>query len=178
MDAPALFIITGPRSAGKTTLCAGLVRLARQAGRQVAGVLSIGVFEDGQKVAIDVQDLRSGERRRLAQRRQAGQPVVGAQTPGWHFDPSALAWGNTLLQTATPTDLLIVDELGPLELEQGQGWTAGLPALDSGFYRWSLVVIRPELLAIARQRWPTAKIISIAVTNRALPFGGLGIVRR
>lgn len=161
MNTPALFIITGPRLAGKTTLCDHLVRLARQAGRQVGGILSIGIFENGQKIAIDARDLRTGERRRLAHRRQAGQPVTGAHTPGWRFDPSTLAWGNAVLQTATPCDLLIVDELGPLELEQVQGWTAGLSTLDSGHFRWSLVVIRPELLATGRQRWPLAKIILI-----------------
>lgn len=160
--APPLFIITGERRAGKTTFCRYLVELARGAGRQVAGILSLPVFANNQKVAIEAQDLRTGQQRRLAVRREAGQSAsAGQHTPGWRFDPAVLAWGNTVLQIACPCDLFIVDELGPLEFERGEGWPAGLSALDAGNYRWGLAVIRPELLAAGQQRWPAAEVISI-----------------
>ncbi|MBN1993764.1 MAG: hypothetical protein JW953_13775 [Anaerolineae bacterium] len=160
--APSLFIITGERNVGKTTFCRYLVKLAQETGRQVAGILSLPVFEHNQKVAIAAQNLRTGQRRRLAIRREAGQqPIAGSPTPGWSFDPAVLAWGNTVLQTACPCDLFIVDELGPLELECGKGWLAGLLALDAGHYRRGLVVIRPELLAVGQKRWPAAEVVSI-----------------
>ncbi len=52
-----------------------------------------------------------------------------------------------MLESATPCDLLIVDELGPLEFERNEGWPAGLAAIDSAAYKVGVVVIRPELLA-------------------------------
>jgi nucleoside-triphosphatase THEP1 len=161
MTTSSLFIITGPRGTGKTTFCYHLVELARDAGWQIAGILSLPIFENKQKIAINVQDLRTGRQRRLAIRREVGQPATGPHTPGWHFDPAALAWGNTVLQTACPCDLLIVDELGLLEFERDEGWQAGLSAIDSDNYRWGLVVIRPELLAVSQRRWPIAKVIPI-----------------
>ena len=158
---PSLFIVTGERGAGKTTFCRYLVELARGTGWQVAGILSLPVFEHHQKIAIAAQDLRTGQQRWLAVRREVGQPVAGSATPGWRFDPVALAWGNRVLQTACPCDLLIVDELGLLEFERDEGWQAGLSAIDSDNYRWGLVVIRPELLAVSQRRWPIAKVIPI-----------------
>jgi hypothetical protein len=159
---PSLFIVTGERRAGKTTFCRHLVKLARSTGWQVAGILSLPIFKNNEKIAIEAQDLRTGQSRRLAVCQEAGQqPTAEPHTPGWRFDPAVLTWGNTVLQAACPCDLFIVDELGPLELERGEGWLAGLSIIDAGNYRWGLVVIRPELLTAGQKRWPTAEVVSI-----------------
>jgi nucleoside-triphosphatase THEP1 len=127
----------------------------------VSGILSPAVFEAGQKTGIEAIDLRTGQRRLLAVRRQAGQTRTEFHTDRWHFDAEVMAWGDTVLQSAAPCDLLVVDELGPLEFERGAGWQAGLAALDSGQYRGAVVIIRPELLQTACQRWPAAHVIRI-----------------
>lgn len=165
-----LYIITGDRGAGKSTFCEYLVELAGPAGWQVGGILSPAVIEAGQKTGIAAIDLRRGEQRLLAVRREAHQPVATLRTNRWSFDADVMAWGNAVLQTAVPCDLLVIDELGPLEFERGEGWPAGLTALDSGNYRWGVVVIRPELLAVARPRWPAAQVISIATAANSRPM--------
>ncbi|PKO14974.1 MAG: hypothetical protein CVU39_12935 [Chloroflexi bacterium HGW-Chloroflexi-10] len=157
-----LWIISGERLAGKTTLCAALVDGFRARGWKISGVRSPAVFAGGEKVAIDVEDLRSGETRRLAVRANQPQPANPGEKPlQWSFDPTALAWGNEVLAGAVPTDLLIVDELGPLELLRGQGWVNGLDALDSRTYRQAVLVMRPELLENACRRWPWGKVIRV-----------------
>lgn len=150
-----LLLLTGPRGSGKSSLCAQLARLGREAGLDVAGLLSPARIVAGQKVGIDTVDLRTGQQRQLA--RQNENPAPGERA--WRFDAAVIAWGNTILKTATPCDLLIVDELGPLEWEENRGWLAGLSALDSGQYRAAVAVVRPELLAPAQNRWPTATVI-------------------
>lgn len=165
-----LHIITGDRGAGKSTFCQHLAELAGAAGWQPGGLRSPAVVEGGQKTGIAAVDLRTGERRLLAVRRERDQPAAELQTNRWRFDPEVMAWGNDVLQTAVPCDLLVVDELGPLELERGEGWLAGLAALDSGRYRAGVVVIRPELLAIARQRWPAARVIFVAAVADSQPL--------
>jgi nucleoside-triphosphatase THEP1 len=154
-----IWIITGTRGAGKTTLCRRLVNAARQAGWQVSGLLSPALFEEGIKTGILVEDLRTGEQRRLASVNH-GQTAQLATT-GWVFDPANMAWGQTVFQSATPTDLLLVDELGPLEMVRGQGWTAALQALDVAQFELALVIIRPELLEKAQSRWQIARIITV-----------------
>jgi hypothetical protein len=96
----------------------------------------------------------TGEVRTLAHRQHSG----GQQ---WAFVEETLEWGNSVLASAVPTDLLVLDELGPLEWVEGRGWTTGLSAVDSGLYRYALVVVRPELVEQARQRWPYAKLLDI-----------------
>jgi energy-coupling factor transporter ATP-binding protein EcfA2 len=153
----ALTILTGPGGSGKTTLCRELATAARRSGRDVAGVLSPARFVEARRVGIEAMDLRSGETRPLAWRHDSARPA-SLELCSWSFDETVLAWGNAVLQRATPCGLLVVDELGPLELLQGRGWTAGLDATDSGDYGRALVVVRPGLLARARTRWPHATV--------------------
>ncbi len=134
----------------------------------VAGVLSPARFERGVKVGIDVLDLRSGELRRLAHLRtmETASDVTGVVTQRWRFDAAALAWANQVLATATPCDLLVVDELGPLELEQERGWTAALATIDTRAFDMALVVVRKSLLERAMLRWPNADVLKI--TNQMI----------
>jgi nucleoside-triphosphatase len=152
-------LVSGARGAGKTTLCQRLVDHLRRQGWQTAGVRSPAVLAHGRKTGIQVQDLRTGESRLLA--RSTADAASPVSTIRWAFDEQALRWGNDVLAGAVPCDLLVVDELGPLELQRGQGWLAGLAALDSGQYRLALLVMRPELLEAAQARWPGSEVITV-----------------
>jgi nucleoside-triphosphatase THEP1 len=151
-------LITGELERGKTTLCRHLVIRARAAGWRVRGVLSPGVFEGSCKTAIDLIDLATHEKRRLALRET---PTGGPHTERWHFIPETLDWGEKILNRATPCDLLVVDELGPLELVRGEGWQAGIEAVNSRSYKLAGVVIRPTLLDIALEKWPSGRVYQV-----------------
>lgn len=161
---PARFLVTGERGAGKTLFCRALVEAARALPEapEVAGVVSPRVYEGEGQVGIEAEDLRTGRRRRLAALRSPGEPALSEATKLWRFDEEALAWGNEVLQSAAPCDLLVVDELGPLELEEGRGWLGGVEAVDSGAFTVAVVVVRPRLLPEARRRWPAAEVVEMA----------------
>jgi iron complex transport system ATP-binding protein len=150
-------LITGLSGGGKSTWCARLAGHARKQGFSVRGVLSPAVFEDGRKVAIDMIDLATGERRRLANLRN--KTPARLMTTQWQFDPDAIAWGNDVLSAAATGDLVIVDELGPLEFVRHEGLMEGLRLIDEGRYRVACVAVRPSLLQEAQQRWPSAQIV-------------------
>ena len=79
----------------------------------------------------------------------------------WHFEEETLAWGNEALAAAGEADLVLIDELGPLELTHGRGLSAGPALLDGGRCRAAVVVIRPELLEQARARWSRAELLAV-----------------
>jgi nucleoside-triphosphatase THEP1 len=172
---PDLVVLSGESDCGKTTLCAQVAGLAGAAGLDVAGLLSPARRAGGRKVGIDVQDLRSGRRRPLAEARAGSEPDAGPGTEGWRFDPEGLAWGAELLGRATPCDVLVIDELGPLELLRGQGWRIGLDVLRAGGYRLALVVVRPALVGRFRAQVDGRELVTLAVThlNQAFLAGQL-----
>lgn len=166
---PSIVILSGESGSGKTTICTRVVALARARGLGVAGVLTPPRLAGGCKVGLDVEDIRTGQRRPLAERVGA---TDGPGTESWHFHADGLAWGTMILRRATPCDLLVIDELGLLELARGQGWTVGLDLLRTSRYRLALVVVRPALLPRLRERLGGVEPLTLAVTeaNRdALP---------
>jgi len=152
-------LLTGEIQSGKTSLCLEVVAAAREAGIQLGGLVSPGVFQEREKIAIDVIDVRSGERRRLAD--GPGGRSTAISTRRWAFHPEAVAWGTQVLQEAVPCQLLVIDELGPLEFQRGEGWVSGFRAVASGDYTSALLVIRPSLLKEALNRWPAARIVNL-----------------
>ena len=152
-----LVLLSGERGAGKTTWCRSLADLAQEQGLIVAGLASPAVFCDGRKTAIDLLDLSCGETRRLAER--AGFGTLETAGLGWRFDPATLAWGNALIKSAGACDLLMIDEMGPLEFSGRDGFTAGFAVIDAYRYRLAVIVVRPKLMPIALQNWPQAQIV-------------------
>lgn len=146
---PRLRLVTGPKGAGKTRWCKQAIAGVRAAGGPVAGVLSAGVFAAGQKVAIVVRDLGRGEERLLARRRfDNGNGAPRA----WEFDEAALEWANSRLAAVGPCHTLVVDELGPLELQQERGWTAVWQVLRRRSFTQAILTVRPSLLALLHAR--------------------------
>lgn len=153
-----LLLVTGLSGAGKTTWCSRLAYLSQKKGYQVVGVLSPGIYKGNQKVGIAIKGIHLDEQKQLAQLRETN--VSNISTIRWSFDASALEWANEVLKNSPKGDLLIIDELGPLEFLRGQGLVSGLSRLDSGDYNVACVVVRSSLLPKALQRWPHALVVN------------------
>jgi nucleoside-triphosphatase THEP1 len=130
-------------------------------GWNVAGIVSPAIFQAGVKIAIDAQDLRSGERRRLAEL-IAESKLEGPATKRWQFSQESLKWCDRVLRSATPCDLLVIDELGPFEFEREAGMVYAFDAIDGNQYLAALIIIRPSLLERANRLWPHMTRINLA----------------
>jgi len=190
-------ILSGVSGSGKTSSCAVAVGLAREAGLPVAGSLCEAVFEDGSKVGIDWRDLADdgAPRRSLARRLPgfAAPPADGARPPGrsaaydgsdpltirfgaWSFDRAALAEADEATAAAiagvsgpggSGAGLVVVDEIGPLELDRGVGMVGALAALDRAAADRSgrglaVVVARPDIADRLAARWPGSVRIDVS----------------
>jgi len=157
-----IVLLTGARGVGKTTVCCRTVERAWAAGWDCAGLLTLTVDQERR----DVLDVRGGCWCRLT---TAG---AGVRQGRYTFDAAVLAWGARTLVQAVPCDLLVVDELGPLEVERGEGWAVAFDVLAGGLFRLALVVVRLELLELVRGRLPAAQVVTVTRENRdGLPAG-------
>jgi nucleoside-triphosphatase THEP1 len=85
-------ILTGPFGSGKTTACRQLADLARQRGLDCAGIVCPARFDGAHKVGIDLLDLRTGERRPLA---EADNQPAELRTTHYRFAAEAMALAET-----------------------------------------------------------------------------------
>lgn len=180
-----VYVLTGERGSGKSTVCARVAREAALRGLAVAGILTERQDDADLGSARRVVDLRSGETRPFGSQdrecahdrpegtgRVAGVTASDPLTPGWQFDDGVFVWANAVLERSTPCDLLVVDEIGPLELRGGRGWVKALEALDSAGYRAALVVCRPGLMPELREklRMDVSAVFEVTQESRdALP---------
>jgi len=150
-------ILSGGRGVGKTTVCQRAVTLAQRRGYETRGILT--VVQPG---ARDVLDVESGHWRRLTTTSGDGQVVLQGR---FQFDPQVLSWGNMVLSQAEPCDLLVIDEIGPLEVERGRGWVSAFDVLWAGAYALALLVVRPELIAQVCDRLAGCDLEVLPVTS-------------
>jgi len=150
-------ILSGERGAGKSTVCRETIALAQAKQYTCGGVLTLSRSNDTR----DVLDVSSGYVRRLTLESNVGPAVIQGR---FRFDPETLAWGNEVLTHATPCHLLVVDELGPLEIERGGGWLKAFDVLREADFKLALVVVRSELIARAQLKLPIGAVTVIAVT--------------
>jgi nucleoside-triphosphatase THEP1 len=110
-------VATGATGSGKTTAVEAVVEAIKRTREPVAGFLQPGTWKDGVKVGFRVRDVRSGEEAPLATEVGVGQGDAGTR---FRFDDAGFALARRALQRVSPGDLLVIDELGPVEL-RGQG---------------------------------------------------------
>lgn len=160
-SAPLIIALSAASGAGKTTVCRKAAALASARGYLVAGILTTLRRGPSGERGLDVEDIQHRVRRPLAETTgSADGPIIGP----WRFHKGGLEWGDAVLARATPCDLLVVDELGPLELVHGTGWAQALPALLSGAYRVGLAVVRPALIGAFLGRLEGRRAITVTVT--------------
>jgi nucleoside-triphosphatase THEP1 len=166
-------VLTGKVHIGKTTVCRAVVELVRERGYCVHGILTPPILDArGTRLGIEAVDLASELRRELArvwrgQRRQEEDwDWSGPQIGPYFFDAAVLEWAQDTISRgiALGCDLLVIDEIGRLELEQGVGFSQVLDLLGTGVVVRSLLVVRASLLQAFRQRLPGLEFLTLTVT--------------
>jgi nucleoside-triphosphatase THEP1 len=171
--ATSIIVLTGERGAGKSTACRETVTLAQAKDYTCGGIITLALPGD----ELDVLDVGNSETRRLTLPPDAKPAIIQGR---FHFSYETIGWGNMALAHATPCQLLVVDELGPLEIEQDKGWTKAFGVLHRGDFALALVVVRPELIVKAQLRLPStaATVLTVTPENRDnLPSILLGMLQ-
>ncbi len=147
--------ICGNSGEGKTRLVSAVLAAAKQHNRSTRGVFCPAVFKGGSKIAIKVRLVPGMQSRILMRLAQPGDAHVFGK---WNMDLESIAWAREYLLDLQPADLWVIDEIGPLETELGQGWAEILPLLPVLPAKTVLVSFRSSLLPWFQERFPKINI--------------------
>ena len=138
-----VLVLTGPVHGGKTTFLERAWPRWSARGLACAGFLSPAVTDEEGRTGYDLLEIPSLLRRPfLRQREEPGAERTGP----FAFNPGALERARAILRDPGRPDLLVVDEVGPLELGGGGLW----PALRDAIRRPGgavLLVVRETIVA-------------------------------
>jgi nucleoside-triphosphatase len=154
-----VIIITGAIGIGKTTVCEKVVKIIRSSGYSCGGILTHKAANE-RLIALDIQ---TGEKAILA---STDNIFDGPRTPRYSFNPEAIKFGIRAINKATDSDVLIIDELGYLELD-GEGFAKSLELVKTGRFKNSILVIRKQLLpAFLAQLGDNPAIFETTISTR------------
>ncbi len=146
-------VLAGPVHGGKTTLLERATACWAARGFRCAGFFSPAVRDGAGDKGYDLVELAT--RRRRPYLRRSGPD--GAERVGpYVFVPETLARAREIIRDAGASQALVVDEVGPLELEGGGLWPALREALGRDGAK-ILLVVREELVKEMTERLAPAR---------------------
>lgn len=132
-------ILTGDRSAGKSTMCKELASRLREDGLNIGGVMTETTGYDDDRTLV-VHDLGDNTSTLLA---RTNWDIQGPRHGAFTFSREGLYLGIKAIGKGMKSDLLIIDEIGPLELNNG-GFFPVLHVIRKS--NQCVLVIRPVIL--------------------------------
>ena len=157
-------LLTGSSGAGKTSACWRTLPGLRSQGVRIAGFISPPLLDEhGVKTGIEMIDLSTRQHQTFARVMRHAAATVGV----YQVCEEAVVWARRVLSAAllANVDWLVVDEIGPLELEQGRGFAFALDALaDPLRVPNAIVIVRQRYVEELAQRLGRADIVRLLVT--------------
>ena len=139
----SLIILSGPINSGKTTAVLEILSGLHRSEIKAAGIISPKKFEGDKFCGYDAYFLQSGITMPLARIKPS---------PGWvkhwrfYFSPAAFRQSAEEMRRSKDADIIIVDEVGPLEI-QGYGHREGLEKILAAGSAKLLLICRDESLS-------------------------------
>ena len=122
-----IFILTGSQGSGKTSFLIELINYLKKEGVSIGGFIAHGFWKDDIRDKFELENIQTGDRIILSQT----EPVEGWEKfRRFYFNPEGFEFGGKVLslEKLKNTDLIVIDEIGPFEL-QGNGWRKAINKL-------------------------------------------------
>ena len=167
-----IWAITGPPGVGKSTLVSRVVLRLKSAGVIVGGFTTVERRVKGVRVGFDLRDLTDGRIGELASTTARMGPRVGKYRVNL-TDLSTIG-AEALLRAATSSELIVIDELGPLELVSLDFRRAAKSCIQSGRPIIAILHERLDDDLLNEVREKAVRTFALTVENRDVAESELG----
>ncbi len=152
-----VFILTGRINQGKTTLTRQIVSKLKEEGISVKGFITLGNTNDNRRNAYSIKNIETGEQTPLCSTHPDRQkPNYGR----YYFEEEGIQKGCNLIEQSmsVSTDLIIIDELGPMEIND-RGWAPAIEKVVENDVCPQFWVVREKLAKPMMRKWNVGNII-------------------
>jgi len=108
------FFLTGRPGIGKTTVLLRIVKILKEKGLKVGGIISREIRRDNSRIGFKLIDLESGREGWLAHVKQPNGPRVGKYRVCMK-DLESIGV-KAILKAVKEADIVVIDEVGPMEM--------------------------------------------------------------
>jgi len=160
---PEIDLVIGDREEGKTTYLQNRVKILMTEGKKVSGFLAIGLHDqEGLRYGFNIRNIGTGEEVEFC---------VAGGDPDWdkigrfRINPAGLAKGYEWMASdlIRDSDILVIDELGPLELS-GKGWSGLIEAILQENPKPMIWTVRRNLAEKMAVKWNVGKVRFIDIS--------------
>ncbi|RLE75205.1 MAG: NTPase [Thermoprotei archaeon] len=163
-------LVTGRPGIGKTTVVRRVAELCSRAGLKAGGMVTYEVREGGRRVGFKILDLMTGEEGVLAWVGLPGRLRVGRYTVS--LEGLEGVGVRAIRRALEGADVVIIDEIGPMELYSEEFKRAVEDALASDKPVVATIHVRADRYPFCRRvkSTPGVKVYTVTLSNRnALP---------
>lgn len=125
-----IILVTGRPGSGKSFLVEKVCERLKDLGYRVGGMLTRDIREGGRRVGFEIVDLKSGERSLMAHVRIRGEARIGKY--GVNLDSLRSIGAKSIREAVEKADVVVIDEVGPMELKSREFIDAVKFAVESG----------------------------------------------
>jgi nucleoside-triphosphatase len=167
-----IWLITGPPGVGKSTLVSRVVLRLKSAGVIVGGCTTAERRSGGTRVGFEVRDLTSGRTGELASVTSKFGPRVGRYRV--NLTDLARVGAAGVEAAASSSEMIVIDEVGPMELVSPEFRRAVQRCIDSGKPMLAVVHERLEDDLLDELRSKAKALFTLSVDNRESTAQELG----
>lgn len=142
-----IIIISGKPQQGKTTFLSTVISQLQKENVEIDGIVAKGIDKDGIRLGFDLQHIKTKTVYSLS--RITPNPTF-EQYGRYYFDPSVFQKVNSILKK-TKASFIVIDEIGPLELEE-KGWSSAIENLLTSNTPM-IWVVRKSILGRVLNHW-------------------------
>ena len=163
-----VFIITGQINQGKTSLTRDVVAELMKKSLRVNGFLTIGNTNDTSRNSYFIRVLNTGVEENLCSTK------IDKQKPNYgrfYFEEQGILAGRRIIEQSLTTslDLLVIDELGPMEINN-KGWAPAIEKVVKQNAVAQLWVVRKKLVNPVMRKWNIGNVIVFELGTDSAEF--------
>ncbi|HOV11844.1 MAG TPA: nucleoside-triphosphatase [Bacteroidales bacterium] len=162
-DRQNVIIVSGSERTGKSTFLTHIIHQLKDKNLRPGGFVAPALYENDVNIGHDLVDLSNDQRVVLSRfQGDAAMPAVGK----FFFSQDGIETGKKILslENLTGTDVVVVDEVGPWEL-QNQGWGHHLTQLVKSYNNPMIWVVRQSIVDKVIENWSLKNPLIVEANN-------------